>query len=221
MGKYHSYAQRLDEAFKTAREEYAAAYEKLAQAEAERKAAGEYFTERYIGERVERKARAEADYIRTQAEFKAAESRIWLAFNETRRTIRAELERDARENSLMSPAAVDANALELLKSGVMVPEDYYKFADDFDSNPTMLKLIAKYAREAAESTEVRADRGALHQVVEACKDGQSRVMRDWDGLSQIADYCSGQAHGRPSVPAQVVFMGKWWEELSHETVENF
>ncbi len=221
MGKFHSYAQRLDEAFKTARDEYAASYAKLQQAEQERKEAGEWFQEKYIGERAARKARAEANFLEAKAEFEAAAPRAWSTFNEIRRAIRAELEAEVKKNGLVSASAVDSNALELMKSGVMTADDYCKFATDFDSNPTMLKLVSKFALEAAENTDVRADRGALLQVAEACKDGQGRVMREWDDLSRIADYCAGQAHGRPSAPAQVISMASHWEELTGEAVENF
>ena len=52
--------------------------------------------------------------------------------------------------------------------------------------------------------------------------GQGQTLRAWDSLSHIADYCSGQAiEGRRDAPDHIVSMGKWWEQLSSETVENF
>lgn len=88
-------------------------------------------------------------------------------------------------------------------------------------NPTMLRLVARYAREAADDMEAK-DRGALYQLAQECENGQGQTLRAWDSLSHIADYCSGQAiEGRRDAPDHIVSMGKWWEQLSSETVENF
>ncbi len=221
MGKYHGYAQKLDEAFRAARDEYAASYAKLQQAEQERAKEGEWFEERYIGERETRKARAEANFLEAKAEFEAKESSIWSAFNETRRAIRAGLEREVKKNSLVSASEVDSNALELMKSGVMTADDFYKFAEDFDSNPTMLKLVSKYAKEAADETDSTEEKGALLRLEWMCRDGQGRTMRDWENLSRVADYCSGQSRGRRESPGYVVSMGKRWEQLANEALESF
>lgn len=142
--------------------------------------------------------------------------------NRQRAELRAGLQKELRADGAASPDAIDGNALELLKSGIMTPDDYYALLDKYDNNPTMLRMIGKYAQDAADDmTDDRAARGALLQVSQACKDGQSSVMRTWDGLSQIVDYCSGQAHGRKGSPGYVISMGKWWEQLAGESVENF
>ena len=104
----------------------------------------------------------------------------------------------------------------------MGPDDYYKLAERFDENSTMLRLLAKFAKDAAENTDDRKSRAALNEIALTCADGLGSVMRSWDSISTIADYCSGQTHrGRRNSPEQVIAMGKWWEELSQDTVENF
>ena len=220
--KYNHYARDLQAAFLAARKEYADAYEKLQKAEADRAEASLWREEKYIGENAARKARAEADYLAAKAEFDAANNRVWGELNRQRAELRAGLQKELRADGAASPDAIDGNALELLKSGIMTPDDYYALLDKYDNNPTMLRMIGKYAQDAADDmTDDRAARGALLQVSQACKDGQSSVMRTWDGLSQIVDYCSGQAHGRKGSPGYVISMGKWWEQLAGESVENF
>lgn len=220
--KYNHYARDLQTAFLAARKEYADAYEKLQKAEADRAEASRWREEKYIGENAARKARAEVDYLAAKAEFDAANNRVWGELNRQRAELRAGLQKELRADGAASPDAIDGNALELLKSGIMTPDDYYALLDKYDNNPTMLRMIGKYAQDAADDmTDDRAARGALLQVSQACKDGKSNVMRTWDGLSQIVDYCSGQAHGRKGSPGYVISMGKWWEQLAGEAVENF
>lgn len=222
MSKYNGYAKRLSEAFVTAQREYTDAWEKLQKAEKERSDAQQWRQEKYIGENAARKARAEADYLAAKVEFEATSSRVWDEMNDKRRELRVELQRETKADGLANPDAIDPNGLELLKSGVLTPDDYCGLVDKYDSNPTMLRLVGRYAQEAAENlTDDRTARGALLQVAVVCKNGQSSVMRAWDSLSSIVDYCSGQAHGRKGTPGHVVSMSKWWEELSREAVENF
>ena len=140
-----------------------------------------------------------------------------------RADLRAALERDVRGENLASPDAVDHSGLELMKSGILSADDFYSLAEKYDDNPTMLRFVAKYAKEAADDMDsTRAkDRGALYQLAQVCGQGQSRTMREWDDLSKIADYCSGQTRNRRDTPTHTISMGKWWEQLSGEIVENF
>ena len=62
------------------------------------------------------------------------------------------LDRSKRRRKTV-PLTMDSNALELLKSGVLTSDDYAAFMEKYDSNPTMLKLLAHYAAEAAKATE--------------------------------------------------------------------
>lgn len=222
MGKYYSYGQRLDEAFKAARDEYAKSWEKFQEArnrfeEAQKWHSGESQAERELSV-----AKAKISFVEAQQDFERVAPAIWATFNQTRAELRKGLEKEARENSLADPSAIDNGALELLKSGIMGPDDFYKMAERFDGNSTMTRLLAKFAKDAAENTDDRKSRAALNEIALTCADGLGSVMRSWDSISTIADYCSGQTHrGRRNSPEQVIAMGKWWEELSQDTLKNF
>ena len=136
--------------------------------------------------------------------------------------MRRELAERVAADSSANPDTVDANGLELLKSGILTANDFYALAEKYDDNPTMLRLLAKYARDAAsDPSNDQATRGALYMLSERCADGCGAVMGNWDALSQIADYCSGQAHERTGSPSYTLSMSEWWEQLSGEAVENF
>lgn len=212
MGKHNSYARDLDASFRTARQEYVEAWNKL-QAAKEARGNGDAMA----------RQRAELRYQQAEMDFKEADARIWPEFNRQRAELRAALERDVKGESLASPDAVDPNGLELLKSGVLSADDYYSLAEKYDDNPTMLRFVAKFAKETADDMDsTRAkDRGALYQLAQVCSQGQSRTMREWDNLSKIADYCSGQTRSRRDTPTLTISMGKWWEQFSGEIIENF
>lgn len=212
MSKYNSYARDLDASFKAARQEYVEAWNKLQAAKEARGNGGAMAHQR-----------AELRYQQAEMDFKEADARIWTKFNGLRADLRAALERDVRGGNLASPDAVDHSGLELMKSGILSADDFYSLAEKYDDNPTMLRFVAKYAKEAADDMDsTRAkDRGALYQLAQVCGQGQSRTMREWDDLSKIADYCSGQTRNRRDTPTHTISMGKWWEQLSGEIVENF
>ena len=121
-----------------------------------------------------------------------------------------------------SPDAVDEKALALLNSGIMDVRDFYSMEEKYSDNPTMLRLLGQYARKIAEGTDIdRSDRGALYMLADRCKNAQGGVVNNWDALSKIADYCSGQSRERRDSPAHTVNMGNLWEQLSGDMVSNF
>lgn len=214
MSKYNRYAKDLDAAFRAARQEYKDAWDKLQAAKEARSLSGDGSID---------SQRSELKYQEAELAFKEAEARIWPDFNRRRAELRSQLERETRGNNAANPDAVDANGLELLKSGILSADDFYSLVEKYDDNPTMLRLVARYAKEAADDMDITQakDRGALYQLYQVCSQGQGRTMRAWDDLSHIADYCSGQARARRDTPTHTISMGKWWEQLSGDTVENF
>lgn len=212
MSKYNRFAKDLDAAFRSARKEYADAWSKF---QAAKDARGQ-------GDAMQRQ-RAELKYQQAELDFKEAEDRIWTDFNHRRAELRRNLERELRGDNAANPDAIDPNGMELLKSGILSADDFYSLVEKYDDNPTMLRFVARYAKEAADnmdSTQAK-DRGALYQLAQVCSQGQGRTMRAWDDLSHIVDYCSGQARARRETPTHTISMGKWWEQLSGEIVENF
>lgn len=223
MSRYNTYARRLDTAFKTARDEYAEAYSSLEQARQADTDAKAWRPNDNEEDKRLRIATAALELNKANAAFKIAEARIWPEFDAKCKELRKELEKDVQKSSLANPDAIDANALELLKSGALTVEDYYSFAERYESNATMLRVISKYALDASEDADDTKDAVALRILSDNCKNGAGAVLRAWNELEGLASYCSGRGGNRNAAtsPDMVVSMGKWWEELAGQAIENF
>lgn len=223
MSRYNTYARQLDAAFKTARDEYAEAYSSLEQARQADTDAKAWRPNDNEEDKRLRIATAELELNKADAAFKIAEARTWSEFDMKCKELRKELEKDVQKDGLANPEAIDANALELLKSGVLTVEDYSAFSEKYSGNSTMLKLVAKYALEASEKTDDVEDAAALRILSDNCKTGMGTVLRAWNELEGVASYCSGRGGSSRSVttPEHIISMGKWWEELTGQAIENF
>ena len=212
--KYNHFAKELDAAFRTARSEYAAVYDELTKAKENASAAGLDAVKKQIAtlqlQEAENKMRTEA-------------ARIWAEFDAKAADLRRALEKEVQTSNLADPSAIDSNAVELMKTGVLTVDDYFGFADRYDGNPTMLKLIGHYAKEAADSADDRKDKVALTVLAQDCAKGTGKTLKAWDNLMTAANYCSGRggSGNRRTTPGLTLSMGEWWEQLSGEIVENF
>lgn len=225
MSKYNEYAQRLDVAFKTAREEYMEAWNQLQAAQKANTDAQAWRAETYRGENDLRRQRAKAELLEAEHTFKATESRVWAEFDRQKEAIRRDLESDVRASSTVDPDAIDANALELLKSGILTADDIFSMVNKYDSNLTMLRLISKTAKELADDkqhTDAKT-RGLLYTLCNQIGNGKNSTMRNFDDLVEISNYCSGRGGGgtQRTTPAHTVAMAGKWEELASTAVENF
>lgn len=225
MSQYNKYAQRLDTAFKTAREEYMEAWNQLQAAQKANTDAQAWRAETYRGENDLRRQRAKAELLEAEHTFKATESRVWAEFDRQKEAIRRDLESDVRASSTVDPDAIDANALELLKSGILTADDIFSMVNKYDSNLTMLRLISKTAKELADDkqhTDAKT-RGLLYTLCNQIGNGKNSTMRNFDDLVEISNYCSGRGGGgtQRTTPAHTVTMAGKWEELASTAVENF
>ncbi len=227
MGRYYSYGQRVDEAFKAARSEYMKVYEELKAAEKENSAANEWYEEKTVGERDRRKARAALRLYEAKADMEKARREIWPRFSRDMEELGRQLAKEVEEKFAVSPEAIDNNALELLKSGIMTAADMEALIVKYEDNPTMTRLIGKYAKDAAAelaesiSEADRASRARFTAVANFARDNVSSILKDWDALMTIADTCNGQRHekaGNRQDPAYIANMSKKWEELSANTL---
>ena len=214
MSKYNSYARNLDAAFRAARDEYTAVYNELTKAKENASAAGLDAVKQQIAtlqlQEAETKMRQEA-------------ARIWTEFDAKAADLRRALEKEVQTSNLADPSAIDSNAVELMKTGVLTVDDYFGFADRYDGNPTMLRLIGHYAKEAADSADDRKDRVALTVLAQDCAKGTGKTLKAWDSMMTAANYCSGRggSGNRRPTPGVTLSMGDWWDQLSGEIIENF
>ena len=214
MSEFNHFAKELDEAFRTARSEYAAVYDELTKAKENASTAGLDAVKKQIAtlqlQEAEKKMRQET-------------GRIWSVFDAKAAELRSALEKEVQTSNLADPSAIDSNAVELMKTGVLTVDDYFGLADRYGENPTMLKLIGHYAKEAADSTDDRKDKVALTVLAQDCAKGTGKTLKAWDSMMTAANYCSGRggSGNRRTTPGVTLSMGEWWEQLSGEIVENF
>ena len=216
MSKYNSYARNLDTAFKAFRSDFQAAYNALQQARENASKPGQDALKKQI---------SALELEEATRNMSKETMRLWDRFRAERRTIRAELENAIKAAGLANPDEIDSNALELMKSGVLNSSDYAALAERFDKNSTMLKLIAKHAHEAAEAARAagnNSERSTLNSVYIACKDGDSAVLRAFDNLSKVSDYCRGERYeGDRSRPEHIAAMSDRWEGFTAAAIEDF
>lgn len=214
MSEFNHFAKDLDTAFRAARGEYTAVYNELTKAKENASAAGLDAVKKQIAtfqlQEAEKKMRQEA-------------ARIWAEFDAKAAELRRALEKEVQTSNLADPSAIDSNAVELMKTGVLTVDDYFNFADKYSENATMLKLIGYYAKEAADSTDDRKDRVALTVLAQDCAKGTGKALKAWDDLMNVVNYCSGRggSGNRRTTPGVTLSMGEWWDQLSGEIIENF
>ena len=214
MSKYNSYARNLDAAFRAARDEYTAVYNELTKAKENASAAGLDAVKQQIAtlqlQEAEKKMRQET-------------GRIWSVFDAKAAELRSALEKEVQASKCVDPTAVDAAGVELMKSGILTPDDYYSLAEKYDGNVTMLRLLSKYAADAATDADNRKDRVALTVLSQECANGTGKTLKAWDDLMATVNYCSGRGGNgsKRQTPGVVERMGEWWDQLSGEIIENF
>lgn len=223
MSKYNTYAKQLDAAFRTARDEYAKSYAELQAAQQANEDAGAWRPDDDAANKQLRVATTALELNKAEAAFKITETKVWPEFDAKCKELRKELEKDVQKDGLANPDAIDANTVELLKAGVLTVEDYYSLAERYEGNSTMLRLLGKYALDESIASGDIKEAAALRMLSDNCKNGAGAVLRAWNELEGLASYCSGRGGNRNAAtsPDMVVSMGKWWEELAGQVIENF
>ena len=223
MTKYNVYAKQLDAAFRTARDEYAKSYAELQAAQQANEDAGAWRPDDDAANKQLRVATTALELNKAEAAFKITETKVWPEFDAKCKELRKELEKDVQKDGLANPDAIDANTVELLKAGVLTVEDYYSLAERYEGNSTMLRLLGKYAQDESIASGDIKEAAALRMLSDNCKNGAGAVLRAWNELEGLASYCSGRGGNRNAAtsPDMVVSMGKWWEELAGQAIENF
>lgn len=215
MSKYNKHARALDEmahrnftAYLKAKETFEKA-EKIYQ-ENRRPNVNVWMADSSM---IARANRAEADYVEAKEAFANAKRAYASSINEVE-NIRRELEKDIQENTRARADDMDVNAMELLKSGILSPSEYKALLNDFQNNPTMVRMIGNYAKQRADEAEKHKDtdmRSALFAVY-----AESRSM---DGSEHLQAFGYLEDVYRRCVN-NTAMIG-YWDQLTAETVENF
>ena len=214
MSEFNHFAKELDAAFRTARSEYAAVYDELTKAKENASAAGLDAVKKQI---------ATLQLQEAENKMSTETERIWAAFDAKAAELRSALEKEVQASKCVDPTAVDAAGVELMKSGILTADDYYSLAEKYDGNVTMLRLLSKYAADAATDADNRKERVALTVLSHECANGTGKTLKAWDDLMTTVNYCSGRggSGSRRQTPGVVAHMGEWWDQLSGEIIESF
>ncbi len=192
MSKYNSYARKLNEAFKEARDEYNRDYAAMKEAEQEYNNSMKFRKEKKVGENEALRRKAELKYIEAKETFKETEKKAWPGFQSTVKQLSSDLAKEIKNDNLADSDALDDHALKLLESGLMKVDDYASMFEKFDNNPTMLRFVSKYAGKAAEGLDDTKTRARLLQIEHDAKDGLSSVQRNWNTLVNVSSVYSGE-----------------------------
>ena len=156
------------------------------------------------------KARAEADYLEAEKKLKEATSAAEHVGYELKK-IRAELAEAIEDANSVNPADVDGAALEILKSGICKPGDFARLAEQYKSNRTMSRMIARYAEEAAAGCDDRQTAMKYRAVSYSCAQNTGDDRLDaFDVLTNVFER---------TVRNNAMYGS--WDMLTAEIVETF
>ena len=214
MSRFNEYARKADAYAKAVFEEHAAAESKLKAAESKRNA---YPRKNGLGYEYDAKsARYEAEYQEAKAEYEKLRREMRDYKADGFKPIRKELESAIADAFAANPEHLDAATLELLKSGIMSADEYNRLMSKAtaDNNPTMVRLIAKYAKDRADQADAdrntdtaRAFRAVAYQGNSA--NGNS-YLEAFDAMTSCFSRCMKNTA-----------LMSHWDELNGEIVENF
>lgn len=209
MSKFNSYAKRLNDAAKTAFEKYQKA-EKVYLAAQDRRRNLPWNATR------DDKTVADAAIIQAEEALNAAKGAFTAARQEMA-NIRGELANDLKKAYTANPEDIDSNTMELLKSGILSPDEYVALANRAISNGnnTMLRIIGNHAEKVADGLrddqKATETRGALYAISSRAKDSTgSAELEAYDSLVSTFDRCSNN-------PAMI----NHWDGLTQTVVDSF
>lgn len=216
MSKFNSYARKVNDIATAAFEEYRKAEAGYKKAEAKAKeypqrtgASPEYMA---------KAARAQADYLEAKAAYDTARRNFGAAEERAIKELRGELETAVNDAYSVDPAQLDTATLELLKSGILNASEYAKLmsAAQAAGNATMVRLVGKYAKDAADDMADRYGQGdqkakELRAVsYQSSAYTGSTYLANFDTVTDIFNRCTRN----PGLIDK-------WGELTGDMVEQF
>lgn len=218
MSKYHSNMTNLDEAFKTARENFLKAKERAEAAE-ERIRELERNMTMNAAEKKIAVLRVRAD----KAEAEAAMNTAWDNFHATKDKIINAVRGSIESEAIAKPEDIDGNACKLLESEIMTLRDFEHMAEENKGNTTMLRLISKYAIEAMNKAEDRETKLNFRKLIESIKTDSAAKLEALKVLETVCNVCTGRGqNGTERKPPELIEkMARRWEELTADIIENF
>lgn len=158
-------------------------------------------------------ARAEANYH----EAKEAYDKLSRSLPDQTRAevakIRSALEKAVTDFYAADPKAIDANTMELLRSGILKPAEYARLFDAADNgdNATMCRLIAQAAENAVANAKDDNDARQLRYIANRGRNVSGKPYMDaFDSLADTLDRSLRRTYLIPK-----------WDELTANIRANF
>lgn len=214
MSRFNEYARRADAYAKAVFEEYAEAERKLKAAESKRNA---YPRKNGLGYEYDAKAaRYEAEYVEAKAEYEKLRREMRDYKADGFKPIRKELETALADAFAANPEHLDAATLELLKSGIMSADEYNRLMSKAtaDNNPTMVRVIAKYAKDRADQADADRNTDAARAFRAVAYKGNSVNGNDYLQAFDAMTSCFSRCMKNTALMSH-------WDELNGEIVERF
>ena len=205
MSRFNEYARKADAYAKAVFEEYAAAESKLKAAESKRNA---FPRKNGLGyEYAAKSARFEAEYQEAKAEYEKLRREMRDYKADGFKPIRKELETAISDAFAANPEHLDAATIELLKSGIMSKATA-------DNNPTMVRVIAKYAKDRADQADADRNPDAARAFRAVAYKGSSVNGNSYLEAFDVMTSCFNRCMENTALMS-------YWDELNGEIVENF
>ena len=221
MSIFNEYAQKLDSAFKAARDDCNESAAKVTAAKEAVENFDKFKKERFHGENAA-KLQALQQYLRDAENNHRIKLRdTWGEFSRPSDAIENELTAAIEWANTAVPEQVDSNTMSLLASEILsvaeVENLYNRFSGE--NNVTMQKLIGKYAKDHIGKTERITDRERLTAIHISSQNMGRDIMQNWYTLTDAASRFSGR-----SVAGAINYdrmIAARWEEAVGGIVENF
>ncbi|MBP3514445.1 MAG: hypothetical protein J6J74_08230, partial [Elusimicrobiaceae bacterium] len=161
-------------------------------------------------------ARYEAEYVEAKAEYEKLRRDMRDYKADGLKPIRRELESAIADAFAAKPEHLDAATLELLKSGILSADEHNRLIDKAmsDNNPTMVRLIAKHAKDRADQADTERNTDTARAFRAVAYKGNSvngnAYLEAFDGMAYCFDRCM----------KNTAMIGKW-DELNGAIVEQF
>ena len=225
MTKFNTFAQRLDEAFRTSQAAYAEEVAKLTTAQKTRDSAFSWSGERAVGtaaalQQAQQKA-ADVGLKAAQETFHKSARRIMDSYTDKVAALKREVADAVNAANLVDTSQIDSSAIALLSSGIMNSADYRHMMEQFKGNVTMRRMIGEYARRAAEDhKDDRNESAALRAICNEAGQESFGIIETFNSLADASLRCMGASNPERYTFAQDM-QAHWNDGDIRAAIENF
>lgn len=221
MSQFNTYAQRLDAAFKKARQAQRDAAATLAVAENALNNFDRHQPQYVPGMNDMKLKSLQAAATEARHAYNRALQNGWYDFVRERNAILGELQEAIHKSYGALPEQVDQSTIALIQSGILDAAETSGLFRRFEAenNVAMMRIVGKYASERAEKTDNLQQRGVFLSVAQDAADSKGATLKSWDSLCDFAAQCLGRRDDIGTInPSAAASM---WEESAGPVIDAF